>query len=306
MDGFRIGFVILTAIVLLASICVVLYDKYQLNRTMKHLNDMIESAICGNFTETTYDESKMSALEVKLHHYLWESETSSKNLAIEKEKIKSLISDISHQTKTPIANVLLYTQLLLENKLSDEAEQCASQIMAQTEKLHFLIGALIKTSRLENGIITVLPQINNISDLLFSIQKQVASQVDMKHIDFRINPTSEKAYFDLKWTIEAISNIVDNAIKYTPEYGRITIQTTAYEMFCRIDIADNGIGIEESEFNKIFIRFYRSLAVSEQEGVGIGLYLAKAIISAEGGYIKVASKPGEGSIFSVFLPKQYN
>lgn len=306
MNGFYFGFVILAGIVLLVAICIVIYDKYQLNRTMKHLNDMIESAICGNFTETTYDESQMSALEVKLHHYLWESETSSKNLAIEKEKINSLISDISHQTKTPISNVLLYTQLLLENELSNEAKQCASQIMAQTEKLHFLIGALIKTSRLENGIITVLPQIHNISDLLFSIQKQVASQVDMKHIDFKINPTSEIAYFDRKWTVEAISNIVDNAIKYTPEYGRITIQTTAYELFCRIDIADNGIGIEESEFNKIFVRFYRSLAVSEQEGVGIGLYLAKTIISAEGGYIKVASKPGEGSVFSVFLPKQYN
>lgn len=272
---------------------------------MKHLDSMIETAINGNFTETIFNESKMSALEVKLHQYLCMSETSLKNLEKEKGKINSLISDISHQTKTPIANILLYSQLLLENNLSNEAEKCASQVLTQTEKLNFLIGALIDTSRLENGIITVLPQINNINDLLNSIQKQVISQVNNKHIDFIIDQTQEKALFDMKWTIEAISNIVDNAIKYTPEYGRITIQTTAYELFFRIDIADNGIGIDESEFNKIFMRFYRSQAVSEQAGIGIGLYLSNTIISAEGGYIKVASKLGKGSVFSVFLPK-YN
>lgn len=305
MEWISVSIIILVVIVLLFSICVVLYNRYQLNKIMKHLDSMIETAINGNFTETIFNESKMSALEVKLHQYLCMSETSLKNLEKEKGKINSLISDISHQTKTPIANILLYSQLLLENNLSNEAEKCASQVLTQTEKLNFLIGALIDTSRLENGIITVLPQINNINDLLNSIQKQVISQVNNKHIDFIIDQTQEKALFDMKWTIEAISNIVDNAIKYTPEYGRITIQTTAYELFFRIDIADNGIGIDESEFNKIFMRFYRSQAVSEQAGIGIGLYLSNTIISAEGGYIKVASKLGKGSVFSVFLPK-YN
>ena len=303
MECISIAIIIFSVIVLLISICIVLFNRNKLNKIMKHLNSMIDSAIRGSFTETTYNESKMSALEVKLHQYLWESETSSKNLAKEKEKIKSLISDISHQTKTPIANILLYSQLLLEQKLTNEEEQYASQIMTQTEKLNFLIDALIKTSRLENGIISVVPQINNINDLLFSVQKQVSSKADNKHIDFIIEQTQEKALFDMKWTIEAIANIVDNAIKYTPEYGRIAIKTTAYELFCRMDIADNGIGIDESEFSRIFMRFYRSQIVSEQEGVGIGLYLSKAIISAEGGYIKVASKLGEGSVFSVFLPK---
>lgn len=303
MDCIRISIIIVPIIVLLVSISMVLYNKYQVNKIMKHLYGMLESAINGNFTETTYDESKMSALEVKLHQYLRESETSSKNLKKEKEKIDSLISDISHQTKTPIANILLYSQLLMEKNLSKEAEQCADQIMSQTEKLNFLIGSLIKTSRLENGIITVLPQANNISSLLDAIHKQFTAQGDKKHITVFIDQTQEKAFFDMKWTIEAMANIVDNAIKYTPEHGRVIIKTTAFELFCRIDITDNGIGIDKSEFNKIFMRFYRSQAVTEQEGVGIGLYLAQAILSAEGGYIKVASKPGEGSVFSVFLPR---
>jgi signal transduction histidine kinase len=305
MEWTSAALIIVSIIVLSVSIGVVLYNKYKLNKILNHLYDMLESAISSDFTETTYDESKMSALEVKLHQYLWESETSSKNLEKEKEKINSLISDISHQTKTPLANILLYSQLLLENNLSQEAEQCADQIMTQTEKLNFLIDSLIKTSRLENGIITVLPKMNKISSLLDTIRKQVIAQADNKHITFFIEQTQEEAFFDMKWTMEAIVNIVDNAIKYTPDSGRIIIKTTTYELFCRIDIADNGIGIDKSEFNKVFTRFYRLQAVTEQEGVGIGLYLAQAILLAEGGYIKVASKVGEGSVFSVFLPR-YN
>ena len=92
------------------------------------------------------------------------------------------------------------------------------------------------------------------------------------------------------------------SIKYT-EHGTIRISAVSYEMFARIDISDTGSGIPESEQTKIFARFYRSNSVQKQEGVGIGLYLARQIISGEGGYIKVASVPGKGSTFSIFLPK---
>ena len=110
------------------------------------------------------------------------------------------------------------------------------------------------------------------------------------------------ACFDVKWTTEAIENIVDNAIKYTPEGGDITLAVTSYELFLRIDIADTGIGIAESEYADIFKRFYRSQAVNTIEGVGIGLYLARQIITGQGGYIKVTSTLGQGTTFSVFLP----
>ena len=118
----------------------------------------------------------------------------------------------------------------------------------------------------------------------------------------RLHDTDISAAFDMKWTTEALANIVDNAIKYT-EHGTIRISAVSYEMFARIDISDTGTGISESEQAKIFARFYRSNSVQKQEGVGIGLYLARQIISGEGGYIKVASVPGKGSAFSIFLPK---
>lgn len=96
-------------------------------------------------------------------------------------------------------------------------------------------------------------------------------------------------------------NVVENAVKYT-EQGGIAITVISYEMFVRIDVADTGIGIPEDMQGKIFSRFYRSEDVREQEGVGIGLYLAREILDGENGYIKVSSRPGEGSDFSIFLP----
>ena len=112
--------------------------------------------------------------------------------------------------------------------------------------------------------------------------------------------TDAAANFDAKWTAEALGNIVDNSVKYT-DHGGIDITVKIYEMFVRIDVTDSGIGISEAEQAQIFSRFYRSEQVREQNGVGIGLYLAREIISHEGGYIKVISEPGKGSTFSVFL-----
>ena len=165
-----------------------------------------------------------------------------------------------------------------------------------------MIDSIVKLSRLENGIISLLQQHTAIQPLLQCIAEQYTTKAAEKGLSLHLLDTDISATFDPKWTAEALANIVDNAIKYT-EHGTITISAVSYEMFARIDISDTGAGISESEQSKIFIRFYRSKTVHEQEGVGIGLYLARQIISDESGYIKVTSVPGEGSTFSVFLPK---
>ena len=216
--------------------------------------------------------------------------------------IKSLIADISHQTKTPIANLLIYSELLMEEDLLASVKANVDAIYKQSEKLRFLIDSLVKLSRLENGIISLSPQLTALQPLLQGIAEQYAAKAAEKELSLHLHDTDISAIFDSKWTAEALANIIDNAIKYT-EYGTITISAVNYEMFARIDISDTGTGISESEQSKIFTRFYRSKVVPEQEGVGIGLYLARQIISDEGGYIKVTSVPGKGSTFSIFLPK---
>lgn len=277
---------------------------FKLNKIINRLEQMVENAINDQFIEDEFDETKMSALETRLKRYMLKKQIQSKQIEKERQKISELISDISHQTKTPIANLMLYSGLLWEQKeLSPYSRQLIDEITRQSEKLNFLVGSLIKTSRLENGIINVLPADNSIDQLIQDAMKQVEINAEKKKISIIYDNTGDKCRFDYKWTLEAIYNVLDNAVKYTKEGGSIKIWTEAYEMFYKIIIKDNGIGIEESEQSKIFSRFYRSKNVSGEEGVGIGLYLSREIIERQGGYIKVDSSLGMGAAFCVFLPK---
>ncbi len=299
MNGMGITIILLC---FLAAAVIILWNRRKTRKTMEAIEKMLDAAIDGSFSESIFDESKLSALETKFTHYLSAAEISSRNVALEKDKIKSLIADISHQTKTPIANLLLYSELLMEEDLPASAKANVNALYNQSEKLRFLIDALVKLSRLENGIISLCPQHAALQPLLQSVAEQYAAKAAEKGLSLYLHATDISATFDSKWTAEALADIVDNAVKYT-EHGTITISAVSYEMFARIDISDTGAGILESEQPKIFARFYRSKAVRELEGVGIGLYLARQIISDEGGYIKVTSVPGKGSTFSVFLPK---
>lgn len=286
-------------ICLLFATVVVLWERHKTHKTMETLDKMISQAMDGNFHETCFDESLLSALETRFSHYLAASAASAQNIASEKNRIKTLIGDISHQTKTPIANLLLYTELLEEESLSPQAQEYCNTLHAQAVKLQFLIDSLVKLSRLENGILVLSPAPGNLQSMLQSAIRQFSSKAREKGLELILRDTSVQALFDEKWTTEALCNLLDNAIKYT-DRGSITISVTAYQLFARIDIADTGRGIPEAEQAKIFARFYRSHG--DGEGVGIGLYLAREILSQEGGYIKVSSQPGKGSVFSVFLP----
>lgn len=285
-----------------AIVAVILYRCY-VRRILRNLDRMLDRAISGVFTEDTLDETMYSAVENKLGRYLADSELSARNVTAEKEKIKTLIADISHQTKTPVANLLLYSELLQEQELSGNAGEYAGKLHEQADKLNFLITSLVKMSRLETGIVSLVPVQGNVEPMVEFVCKQLKPRACGKGLHLILERAEAVAYFDEKWTTEALLNIVDNAIKYTCE-GSVTLRIKEYEMFVCIEIADTGIGISEEEQAKIFGRFYRSNTVKNEEGVGIGLYLARQIISGEGGYMKVSSKPGEGSVFGVYLARK--
>ena len=289
---------------LLAAIGIAVWTHLRARRMLDTLDKMLDEAIRGEFRESLYDESRLSALETRMAHYLSASAVSAKNLAEEKEKIKTLIGDISHQTKTPIANLLLYAQLLEEQDLPPESRDCAAALERQAEKLRFLIDALVKTSRLETGVLAMTPAVNPLRRVLESAAAQAAPRAEAKGVALTVESTDLTARFDPKWTAEALYNLADNAVKYTPAGGSVTLRARSYELFCRIDVADTGPGIPEAEQARIFQRFYRSPSVSGEEGVGIGLYLSRQIAAGQGGYLKVTSRPGEGSTFSLFLPRE--
>ena len=289
-------------IALIGMLLLVFWYRWRMNRTLNTIEQMLDAAMKGDFTDTMFDESRLSALETKFAHYFSASAISARNVQQEKDNIKKLVADISHQTKTPIANLLLYCELLQEEELPESAADNVNALYRQTERLRFLIDSLVKLSRLENGIISLSVKQQDLQPLLETVTDQYMTKADQKGLSLLLENTETKAAFDVKWTAEALGNLLDNAIKYT-EHGSIHISVKTYEMFVRIDVRDTGIGISESEQAQIFSRFYRSREVSEQQGVGIGLYLSREIISSEGGYMKVQSELEKGSVFSVFLPR---
>lgn len=312
------GCALFVILVVAVSVMVVLIYRKQMRKIMEKMDKMLDAAIDGKFRESRFDESVLSSLETKLAGYLTSSEVSAEYVKNEKEKIKELLGDISHQTKTPIANLMLYSQLL-EEQMKEQAgpedsggsmsrETAAASLKAiqkQAEKLKFLIESLVKTSRLETGVLALRPEVNDVEKLIHNAAEQIRLKAEARNISLDIQirelPSGTMS-FDLKWTTEALYNLLDNAVKYSDPGKTVIVATYSYAMFYRIDVIDSGIEIRTEEHEKIFQRFYRAKEVSEQEGVGIGLYLTRQIVSIQGGYLRVTSGKNKETIISMYLP----
>lgn len=293
-------------IMALAALLLGLWFWLDARRTVRRLDRMLSTAIDGGFGEESFDESAPSALESRMARFLNGSARSLRGVQRQRESIQRLLSDISHQTKTPLANLKLYSSLLMEEELTPRQREQAQVILQQSEKLSFLIETLVKLSRLETDVLAVTPKSQPLSPLLERAASQAKAAAEQKGIALQLHLQQQaemRALYDLRWTAEALGNLLDNAVKYTPPGGCIQVSATQYELFCRIDVHDNGIGIAEEEQAQIFGRFYRGRQVREQEGLGIGLYLAREIAQKQGGYLKLSSRPGQGSTFSLYLPR---
>lgn len=289
---------------------IVIYFMKREKRVAEKIQSMLDDAISGKFQEKHLNESRISQIENNMWRYLCDHEVAVSALKKEQEQIQVHISDISHQSVLPISNIVLYSQLLeewIDMQTLEEKQEIKNELAAireQAEKLDFLIESLVKLSRLETGIIHINIKKQPLQYIFDAIKIQFQAIASRKEIHFEVPDTAETAAFDIKWAIEAIANVVDNAIKYTPYGGDVIIRVIAYNSFVRVDVTDTGIGISETEQANVFSRFYRSKMVGDRSGVGIGLYLAREIMKAQNGYIKVASEVGKGSTFSVFFMKK--
>ena len=345
------------------------------NKTIDKLDKMIDDALNGTFSESSYDETRMSRLESKWKEFLGNSVLSNQNLEAERRRLEQFISDISHQTKTPMTNIKMYTELLYEeaekintsnrsaaevdkmnssthsdteadnmnssthsaaevdkmnssihlasesvrinssNHSSAELEKStqkilkyAEEIKRQNQRLEFLVDSLTKLSRLESGTLEVVAEHSDVNELINSAVAAAKPKAVAKNITFMVqNDAGEDgrtASFDMKWTLEALLNVLDNAVKYSPDGGKVTVSTSDTNMYLAIHVVDEGKGISEEDAAKIFGRFYRSSDYQQEEGVGIGLYLTREILSKEDGYIKVIpNDKREGGEFIIYLRK---
>ena len=273
-------------------------------RQLRKLKEMLRRAMDGSFCERQFDETTLSAFEARFAQYLSGRAAADRKPEEEQGRVAQLISDIAHQVRTPVANIRLYAQLLEEQPLPEEAGSCVRALLAQGDKLESLTGALFKASRLEAGIIALQPERGRLLPLIRRAASQYAPAARAKRIVLTAGEEDAEAVFDPRWTEEALCNLIDNAVKYTPAGGSVEVSVRSYELFCRVTVSDTGPGIPESEHPKIFRRFYRAPAAEKVPGSGLGLYLARQILALQGGYIKVSAAPGKGSTFSLYLLRE--
>ena len=263
--------VLLAGILLLLCTLIwfVVYTQILAKRLVSFTSDLcrtIDSMISGNEEPILLEEqeTQFARISHRLSRLYQIMQENRRRVDKERRELQTLVSDISHQVKTPVSNLKMATDTLLEKPMPEaERTDFIWGIRNQTDKLDFLFQALVKTSRLETGVI----------------------QLDKK----------PGRLFDT--VAQAMSGIV-----YAAEKKEIAVSVVLWEMYVEVKVTDTGKGISESNQAAIFRRFYREEEVHEQQGVGIGLYLAREIVTRQGGYIKVISEPGKGSEFSIMLP----
>ena len=281
------------------------YQRRQVALFADDLCQTLDALLSGRPVEgyQPYEDSLTAKVQGKLMQYFDIMSEGKRQSQRDKETLQGLVSDISHQVKTPIANLQMFTGILRQHTLSEEQRQEFLGTMAgQLDKLDFLLQSLIKMSRLETGTFVLHMENARLSDTIAQAMSTVWARAEEKGIQLSADCDSAvTVQHDPKWTAEALGNLLDNAVKYTPEGGSVSVLVRPWQFYTRIDITDTGIGIPEEHYHDVFQRFYRAQEVAAQEGVGLGLYLANGIITRQRGYISVKSKVGEGTTFSVYL-----
>ncbi len=294
-------------IVIAVIVCslTILFSYRYVKRTFDSIDRVLDSVLAKN-AELSLEaavDSRLSKLTHKAVKIIQVNAMDISQTKQEKEIIQSFISDMSHQMKTSLSGVAMYTDLLLEGRITEaEQQEFLLRIKMGTDKLQWMMDSLVKMSRLEIGAIELSPVPTVIKQTISDSISTVYGAASKKNISI------QTAYFedvsllhDRKWTSEAITNILENAIKYSPAGGEINISVETLPIYTKISITDYGIGIAPDEWNSIFKRFYRGRNAKDVDGVGLGLYLASLIFQKQAGYILVDSKLGQHTTFSMFL-----
>lgn len=249
--------------------------------------------------QETRESRLISEIKQIVGRAVWQKQQAKK----EKNQVMGLVSDLSHQLKTPLANIILDTELLESNSMEEEQRiEFLRHVRAQAVKMQWLMQNLLKASRLENGMIQFQAENTGIKATIAKAVNAVYAQASGKNVEILMEEFKDiSLYHNPKWTAEAMMNVLENAIKYSPKESRIEICIVKMDIYTRITIHDQGPGIPATEYNKIFQRFYRGKWADTEEGTGLGLYIAQLILQSEWGYITVDSKLGRGSSFHFFL-----
>ena len=295
----------ISTLILFILILSIIFFKYnhseskKINEITKYIEEINRGNYKLNIEENTEDE--LSILKNELYKITIMLKEVAENSQKDKTTLKDSLSDISHQIKTPITSILI----MLDNILSDEnmpediKKDFIKDIKREIVNIKFLVESILKLSKIDSNSIKFIKKEVFIKDIINEAVKNVSMLSELKNIEIIVSgDDSIKTICDLKWQVEAITNILKNCIEHSYENKKIYINYNQNNMYTELKIEDNGTGIDAKDLPHIFERFYKGKN-SSSDSVGIGLALSKSIIESNNGYIQVDSKLNKGTTFII-------
>lgn len=266
---------------------------YRYNKRLKEIDNYLFQVLKGDYSLDIrdYKEDNLSILKNDIYKITVLLKEKSDSLEEEKKQLESTLSDISHQIKTPLTSILINNELLLKDKISNEdKETLINSNTKQLERINFLVTSLLKISRLNSGTVIMDIKKCNLSEIIKTSIENLDVFLEIKEIELSVE-IDENIYVevDYNWTVEAIINILKNAINYTPNKGKIKIEAECNPIYVKLEITNTGNTISKEDLPHIFKRFYRGKN-AHQDSIGIGLNMTMNIIKKEKGDITVESK----------------
>lgn len=295
----------ISTLILFILILSIIFFKYnhseskKINEITKYIEEINRGNYQLNIEENTEDE--LSILKNELYKITIMLKEVAENSQKDKTTLKDSLSDISHQIKTPITSILI----MLDNILSDEnmpediKKDFIKDIKREIINIKFLVESILKLSKIDSNSIKFIKKEVFIKDIINEAVKNVSMLSELKNIEIIVSgDDSIKTICDLKWQVEAITNILKNCIEHSYENRKIYINYNQNNMYTELKIEDNGTGIDAKDLPHIFERFYKGKN-SSSDSVGIGLALSKSIIESNNGYIQVDSELNKGTTFII-------
>lgn len=292
-----------SCICIIFIVILIVYHKIQ-NNKIKEISNYMNKVLNEDYSLDirSYEEGDLSILKNDIYKMTVKLKEQTDMAINEKKNLEMILSDISHQIKTPLTSMYIINDLLKENKLSKkERIEFLNKNAIQLEQIEWLVTSLLKVSRLDNGFIKLKKDYYNINKLINNCLNPLLIQMEFKNQNIIKKISDFKIYIDFNWFSEAIINILKNAYEHTDINGTIVIEAFDNPIYASIIISDNGVGISKKDLPHIFERFYKG--DNQKMSIGIGLNMAKKIIDLSGGEISVESKVNKGTTFIIKIYK---